>query len=120
MMPLRRVLLADDDLDVRHGVEVLLSPLGLEFLRAESGLQALAIARERLAQLDLMVLDLNMPGCTGLDVLTSLRGEAPRLRVPPCIVYSGSSERELESRALAAGAWAFLRKPVPPDRLREE
>jgi CheY-like chemotaxis protein len=120
MLPLRRVLLADDDLDVRNGVEELLSPLGLEFLRAESGLQALAIARERLAQLDLMVLDLHMPGCTGLDVLTSLRGESAALRVPPCIVYSGSSDRDLEGRALAAGAWAFLRKPVQPDQLRGE
>jgi CheY-like chemotaxis protein len=122
----RRVLLADDDLDVRTGVEELLAPYGLEILRAESGFEALEIARARLsrpdliAQLDLMVLDLHMPGCTGLDVLKSLRSDRAVRRVPPCIFYSGEATDELRRSALDAGAWAFLRKPVQPDLLRGE
>jgi CheY-like chemotaxis protein len=128
MLQPRRVLLADDDLNVRSGVEELLSPLGLEILRAESGSEALEIARERLSELHLLLLDLHMPGMTGLDVMTSLRSEAERrfevsrreLRLPPCILYSAEASEELRSRALALGAWAFLRKPVAPHALRGE
>jgi CheY-like chemotaxis protein len=124
MLPLRRVLLADDDLEVRRGVEELLAPLGqefsgLEFLHAESGLEALTIARARFDQLHLMVLDMHMPGCSGLDVLTSLRGELQPFRVP-CIFYSGEATSAIEHRAFEAGAWAFLRKPVQPEQLRGE
>ena len=120
MQPIRHVLLADDDLEVRTGVQDLLLPLGLEIVHAESGPQALQIARARLHQLNLMVLDLHMPGCTGLEVLTLLKGEAGCVRVPPCIFYSGEATEEIRSRALAAGAWAFLRKPVNPELLRGE
>ena len=126
MLKPRRVLLADDDLHVRSGVEELLAPYGLEFVRAESGVEALEIARARLsrpdlfAQLDLMVLDLHMPGCTGLDVLTSLKSDRAVQRVPPCIFYSGEATEELRRRAFDAGAWAFLSKPVQPDLLRGE
>ena len=123
MLLQRRVLLADDNLEVRRGVEELLAPLltpmGLQFLHAESGLEALAIARASFHQLNLMVLDVHMPGCTGLDVLNSLRGEVRDFRVP-CIFYSGEATDAIERRALEAGACAFLRKPVRPDRLRDE
>jgi two-component system, cell cycle response regulator len=129
----RRVLLADDDLHVRSGVEELLAPYGLEFVRAESGPEALEIARARLipskapsrptdliASIDLMVLDLHMPGCTGIDVLTSLKSDRAVQRIPPCIFYSGEATEELRRRAFDAGAWAFLSKPVQPDLLRGE
>ncbi len=130
MLQPRRVLLADDDLNVRSGVEELLAPLGLEILHADTGSEALEIARQRLSDLHLLLLDLHMPGMTGLDVMTSLRSEAerrlevgarePRLRLPPCILYSAEASEELRSRALALGAWAFLRKPVAPHALRGE
>jgi len=125
MLQPRRVLLADDDLNVRSGVEELLSPLGLEIVHADSGSEAFEIARERLSDLHLLLLDLHMPGMTGLDVLTSLRSElVGRLpsppRIPPCILYSAEASEELRSRALALGAWAFLRKPVAPHALRGE
>lgn len=119
MQPNRRVLLADDDIEVRAGVEDLLSPLGLEVLHAETGTQALEIARERLDQLHLLVLDFHMPGCNGLDVFTSLRS-TPGLRVPPCILYSGEATELVRSQALDLGAWAFLRKPVQPAELRSQ
>lgn len=119
MLQNRRVLLADDDIEVRAGVEDLLSPLGLEVLHAENGTEALAIAREHLEQLHLLVLDFHMPGCNGLDVFSSLRASLG-LRVPPCIFYSGEATELVRSRALDLGAWAFLRKPVQPNELRSE
>jgi CheY-like chemotaxis protein len=121
MLPPRRILLADDDLEVRAGVAELLAPLGLEFLHADSGLEALRIARAstRARDLHLMVLDLHMPGLNGLDVLQSLRGEIVEFDVP-CIFYSGEATETVRQRALDAGASAFLKKPVQPDELRGE
>jgi len=119
MMLPNRVLLADDDLEVRQGVADLLAPLGLEILHAEDGMEALRIALERLSTLALMVLDVHMPGCSGLEVLSRLRVELSGLRVP-CIFCSGEATEGLQQQAFDAGAWAFLRKPVQPDLLRSE
>jgi len=119
MLVPKRVLLADDDAEVRDGVAELLAPMGLEFLHAESGPDALAAALRDLDTLALMVLDMHMPGCTGLEVLTRLQRQVSRLQVP-CIFYSGEATEGLERDALDAGAFAFLRKPVQPDLLRGE
>ncbi len=114
-----RALLADDDSEVRQGLAELLSPFGLECLHAESGPEALEIASLRLSSLALMVLDMHMPGCSGLEVLNRLRSRTADLWVP-CIFYSGEAAESVQRLALEAGAWAFLRKPVQPDLLRVE
>ncbi|MCK6445239.1 MAG: response regulator [Planctomycetes bacterium] len=93
----------------------LLTPLGQEILQAESGLEALNLLSER-APIHLLLLDMHMPGCGGLEVIDRIRGRFEM----PFICYSGSATRELESQVRAAGAFAFLHKPVQPDRLRAE
>ena len=115
--PLRRVLLADDDLEVRAGVAELLLPLGLECLHAENGPEALEILRAEHVRLHLLVLDMHMPGFGGLEVLNRLREE---LGLLPTICCSGEATDELATRALEAGARAFLRKPLQPLALRQE
>ena len=114
---LRRVLLADDDREVRSGVAELLTPLGLEFLHAESGPEAIEILRVEHLRLDLIVLDMHMPGYGGLEVLNRLRDE---LGLLPTICCSGEATDELATRALEAGARAFFRKPLQPIALRNE
>lgn len=111
----RRILLADDDLEVRLGVAELLKAMGIEALHAESGLEAIERARNELVHAAL--LDMHMPGCTGIEALPLLRGAQTGL---PCIVYSGRWTPVLEHAALAAGALACLKKPVQPDLLRRE
>ena len=118
MLPPKHVLLADDDREVRLGVADLISPLGLEVLHAESGPEALEIARLRRPEIQLMVLDVHMPGCTGIDVFESLVQELGRDLLAPCIFYSGAATANLEQRALDLGGRAFLRKPVQPLELR--
>lgn len=113
----RRVLLADDDPAVRSGVAEFLSPLGLEFLHAETGPEAVAILRVERVRLDLLVLDMHMPGFGGLEVLARLRDELGPL---PTICCSGEATDELMAQALGAGARAFLRKPLQPQALRKE
>ncbi len=130
MLSTRRVLIADDDLEVRSGIAELLTPLGLEILQAESGLEVLDwLARHARDPLDLLVLDMHMPGCSGLEVLTALKlrvGSLPSARrdevhpLVPTIFCSGRAEPELERRAIEMGAFCFLKKPVRPDHLRGE
>jgi len=111
----RRILIADDDLEIRQGVADLLSGLGLQILEAETGSEALAIVRR--GNIQLALLDNQMPGATGLEILQVIHEEILRV---PCIVCSGDSFESLERMARAAGALAVLKKPVEPLILRTE
>lgn len=109
-----KILVADDDQEIRLGVSELLLPLGLEVVEASTGPEALEIARARLV--DAMVLDCHMPGCSGLDVLISLSSEISI----PCIFCTGRPSKDLETAVRNVGVWAFLQKPIRPDVLRSE
>ncbi|MBI1382694.1 MAG: response regulator [Planctomycetaceae bacterium] len=111
----RRILLADDDSALRVGVAELLASLGLDVRHAESGLEAVELAR--VGRFHAALLDLHMPGCSGLEAIQMLRQSQRDL---PCIVYSGRLSRELEREALDLGVVAVLHKPVAPDLLRRE
>ena len=63
----RRILIADDDQEVRLGVAELLGSLGLDILQAESGTEALELVR--VERIDGALLDMHMPGYTGIEVL---------------------------------------------------
>jgi len=115
MLLRRRILLADDDLEVRLGVADLLHEIGLEVRHAETGLQALEVVRSEIVHAAL--LDMHMPGCTGFEALPLLHRAQADL---PCIVYSGRWTPGLEQAVLDAGAYACLKKPVEPDVLRRE
>ncbi len=110
----RRILIADDDAEVRLGAAELLDPLGLQVLLAESGAQALDIFRSR-RPIHLALLDVHMPDRGGLELFGALRDVVPDL---PCILWSGDVSEGFERSALRAGVSAFLHKPVPPAALR--
>ena len=113
----RRILIADDDRDLRAGVVELLGnlPLSLEILQAETGIEALSILRG--ASIHLALLDMHMPGHTGLEILTMLRRETLDI---PCIFISGEASEAIRKQALIEGARAVLRKPLQPALLRAE
>ena len=117
MQPDRRILIADDDRELRSCVVELLAqlPIRLEILQAESGDEALTIIRR--AGLHLALLDMHMPGQTGLEVLETLRRETLTV---PCIVISGEASEAVRKQALIEGAYAVLRKPLEPRLLRDE
>ena len=110
-----RVLLADDDHEVRHGVAEYLAELGLDVLQAGSGLEALELVR--CEWIHAALLDMYMPGQTGMETLPLLFEARADL---PCLVYSGRWTPTLEQAVLAAGALACLKKPVQPEVLRRE
>ena len=109
----RRILVADDDREVRLGVADLLDDMGLEVLHAASGTEAVALVHRM--RIHAALLDLHMPGYTGVEAIPLLRRERAGL---PCIVYSGRWTPDLEQEVLAIGAFACLKKPVEPGTLR--
>src|SRR5262245_65072752 len=108
-----RILVADDDREVRLGVAELLGPLGLEVLHAASWTEAIELVRG--VRIHAALLDMHMPGCTGIQAIPLLRGLHAAL---PCIIYSGRWSPDLEQEVLAVGAFACLKKPVEPAALR--
>jgi CheY-like chemotaxis protein len=111
----RRVLVADDDRDLRACVCDLLSDWHLDVVQAETGNAALEILRGERPRLAL--LDMHMPGYTGLELVSLVRRETLGV---PCIVLSGDATEALRSRALHEGALAVFRKPPEPALLRAE
>ncbi len=110
-----RILVADDDHELRVVVAELLTGIGLDVLEAETGWEAVELARA--SAVDAALLDLHMPGCTGLEALPLLRRERRGL---PCLVYSGDWTSALERQAIEAGACGILHKPIDPALLRSE
>ena len=108
-----RILIADDDSEVRLGAAELLDSLGL-VVQAGTGDEALEVVRAG-ETLHLALLDMKMPGRGGYEVFGVLREEYPEL---PCILWSGDATEAVASNVVRAGAEAFLHKPVPPEELR--
>ena len=102
-----RVLIVDDDAEVREMLEELLAPHGFEVATAPNGDLAMqAIARRAP---DVVLLDVVMPGLSGVEILQAIQTIAPRVKV---IMVSGGATPEQRMRSLALGAFDFVRKPV--------
>ena len=102
-----RVLLADDHQIVRDGLRrILAGQADLEVAgEAANGDEALALVRAH--DYDVAVLDLSMPGLSGLDLVKRLKLEKPKLRL---LVLSMHAEQQYAVRALKAGASGYLTK----------
>ena len=108
-----RVLLVDDHAIVRAGLRGLLAAEGRTEI-VEAADAAGALAAMRAARPDLVVLDINLPGTGGLDLLRRMLAEDDRLRV---LVLSMHAEPIYATRAIEAGARGYLSKNAPPDEL---
>lgn len=109
-----RVLLADDHQLVRDGLKGILGAAsGIEVTgEAASGDEALALVRAR--AFDVALLDLSMPGLSGIDLIKRLRLERPELRI---LVLSMHGEQQYATRALKAGAAGYLTKDTAAEQL---
>jgi DNA-binding response OmpR family regulator len=109
-----RVLVADDDPDVRDVVVFKLQQVGHDVLVAEDGGTALALARRELPEL--AVLDVMMPRMTGLDVCRELRADRLTASIPVILLTARAQEGDVES-GFAWGADDYLTKPFSPREL---
>jgi DNA-binding NarL/FixJ family response regulator len=109
-----RVLIADDHPIVREGVKkILTGDPGVKVLgEAGSGGEALEILHKE--TFDVVLLDISMPGMSGMDALKQIKAEKPSL---PVLIYSVHPEEQYAVRALRAGASGYLTKDSVPDEL---
>jgi DNA-binding NarL/FixJ family response regulator len=102
-----RILIADDHAILRAGLKHLLSEATDIVVAGEasSGSETMALVRE--ADFDLLVLDMSMPGRSGIDLIRQIKAERPRL---PILILSMHKEDIFAVRALRAGAAGYLCK----------
>jgi two-component system, NarL family, invasion response regulator UvrY len=113
-LPLIRVLLVDDHAMVRRGLKALLSDefRGAAFGEAADAQQAVDQLRKN--AWDVALLDITLPGKSGLDLLKEVKAEWPTL---PVLVLSGQKEEHFAVRVLKAGAGGYMTKESAPDEL---
>ena len=109
-MPL--IVVVDDDQSVREALENLISSVGFEvklFASAEEFLDS-----DMRLQTDCAILDVRLPGISGPELQQRLAGEGPGI---PIIIITAQGDDKTRDEAVAAGAIAFLEKPVKQDVL---
>jgi|ERR1700683_344406 DNA-binding response OmpR family regulator len=106
-----KVLIADDDADLRELIAFTLTQAGYFVLKAGDGPAALRLFTQEAA--DLVVLDINMPGMSGFEVCEAIRRDS---RVPVMMLTVRGEEEDLV-RALGLGADDYLTKPFSPRTL---
>jgi len=106
-----KVLVADDDADLRELIVFTLAQAGYLVIKANDGLSAVRLFTEESP--DLVVLDINMPGLSGFQVCEAIRA---RSRVPVMMLTVRGEEEDLV-RALGLGADDYLTKPFSPRTL---
>lgn len=106
-----RIVIADDHAIVREGLKRIVTAAGdLEVLHeAADGTQVMQAVREH--EFDVLVLDLSMPGRSGMELIRLVRAEQPRLRV---LVLSMHGELQYAVRAIKSGASGYLSKDSAP------
>jgi DNA-binding NarL/FixJ family response regulator len=109
-----RVLVADDHALVRRGLKRILAEAADVNVVGEARDAADVLRVVRTCAADVLLLDLSMPGTSGLELLATVRRECPRLTV---LVLSLHAEDQFADGVLAAGAAGYLTKETAPDEL---
>ena len=116
MLQSARLLVVDDSKLMRMGISRSLRQLGVEHIElASNGREALQLLSQE--AFDLMLLDVEMPEMTGLEVLADMQNK-PELRGLPVIVISGGQDIEDVGRCIEMGAEDYLPKPFSPVLLK--
>ena len=105
----KKILIVDDDPDVRLGFHVRLKANHYDVIFAADGMASIAQARKHMP--DLIILDLGLPAGDGFSVMERLKANDSLSLIPVIVVSARDRDANME-RALKAGAKAFLQKPV--------
>jgi DNA-binding response OmpR family regulator len=105
----RKILIVDDDPDIRQGLHVRLQYSGYSTCFADDALSCIAVASKE--EPDLILLDLGLPAGDGFVLIDRLKVH-PALSTIPIVVVSARDARANRPRAIAAGAMAYMQKPV--------
>ena len=114
-MQQKTILVIDDEQVMRDGCSRILSKDGWSVTTAETGQQGLQAIETHPEEIEAVLLDLMMPGISGMEVLDQARSMDPNL---PIIVITGYATVESAVEAMKKGAYDFISKPFTPDQLR--
>ncbi|HVK62117.1 MAG TPA: response regulator [Bdellovibrionales bacterium] len=107
-----RILLVDDDHDIRELGKALLTHSGHETHVADGAISALQVLREY--EIDLLITDINMPNFSGFDLLKMIRIEGLNKQLTICVLTARRDERDIQT-AVRAGAHDYIVKPLDPN-----
>ncbi len=109
-----RVFIVDDHAILRRGIrDILTDGEGVEVVGEATDYNEL-LGKMRKVQIDVLLLDVNLPGKNGIDILKSLREQNPQIKV---LMLSMYPEDQYALRALKAGAYGYLNKASAPEQL---
>ena len=110
------VVLAEDDVDIRDLVQIVLEQLDLEVKAVGTGAEALVVSQQEVPKL--FLLDITMPGMNGLDVCRAIRADE-KLQDVPVIFMTARAQASDVAAGIEAGADTYIIKPFGPIELRE-
>jgi signal transduction histidine kinase len=112
MTDIPRILVIDDEIGICEGIKRALTPQGFRVDAALTGEEGLQKVQE--GDFDLVLLDVMMPGASGIDLLTSIHAFDSEI---VCVIITGFATVELAVHAIKEGAYDFLTKPFSVDDL---
>lgn len=111
---MKKILIVDDDPSMRMLISATLEDEEYELYEAEEGMTGLEMARKYTP--DLIILDMMMPGITGLEVCKELKGDISTSGIKILLLTAKGQQRDRET-AFAAGVDYYLAKPFSPSKL---
>jgi two-component system chemotaxis response regulator CheY len=113
-----KLIVADDSRLIRGIIERTAVSIGFEVIHAANGKEALNILEASDKDINLVLLDWNMPMMNGIDVLRNMRSD-DRFKNIPVMMISTESEDDKIKEAIDAGAHGYLTKPFTADKLAD-
>jgi two-component system, OmpR family, alkaline phosphatase synthesis response regulator PhoP len=111
----KKILIAEDDEDIRIAVKILIEQKGYDVYEAQDGVKALEMAKDIIP--DLIIMDVMMPGKVGYQVCRELKSEPATENI--YIIFLTARGDQAEEAALACGGDELLSKPFDVDILRD-
>ena len=115
-MPVDKILVIDDESDIRNVVSALLTQSGFDVIEAEYGLNGYMKAQEE--QPDLILLDLMMPVVDGFEVLSKLKQNSNTRNIP-VIILTAKIDAASERKCMQLGAVDYIKKPWGPGEIED-
>ena len=118
-MSAKKVLVVDDNEDIRNLISIIITGESYEVLAVETGTQALEIYTE--FKPDLVLLDIMMPGISGFEVLEQIRDiRSAKLNSVPIVMITAKSLTDDIDKAIKLGATSYIVKPFRAESLKQK
>jgi DNA-binding response OmpR family regulator len=115
-MEMAKILIAEDERDIRDLITFTLGFAGFEVVAAANGEEAVNLARQEIP--DLILMDVRMPRMTGYEACALMKADAKLKDIPVIFLSAKGQDSEIQT-GLQAGAADYLLKPFAPDQLTE-